>query len=550
MTTPAGWYDDGSGRQRWWDGAQWTEHFAPLADDAPAAETTGSDATGSDTTGSDVTGSDAGAVETAAAARDEAPHDAAAAETADAIGSVAAVESQSWNTPAPTDADDVEATSDAASADAGSADAAPAYGSDTTPAYDATPAHDAAPAYDDTNPESGSDAGEPAATWPPTDTTAAAGIDADSGTEVRNENAPQWPDQGFAAPGATAATTPPSDPGSPYGHPAPSYPGAGASYPGAAAPEQPQQYQGAPGYPQTTPGYPQTTPGYPQTTPGYPGASAYAPPGPAYGAGGGYPAAYGSPAPVEPPRLSIVGVVGLAIAGLGTILSCIPATFVFGWILLAAGFIVSLISIFLKGKKWPGIAGLILSVVGTILAVVVAIVFVTSSVAQAVRDLPTTPPSSDSDTGTDPGTDEGTDPGTDGGTGPTDVVQGEIGSPLTITQMSGTSEVTVNSATWATEDGSSIPSTNGGYVILDVTFTGVSGTSYVNPFYFALTTAEGTEGTYDYYVDGIVAEELAEGDTVSGKITFDVAKSTAYRITFTDELLQDVASIPFTASEG
>jgi len=31
MTTPAGWYDDGSGRQRYWDGSQWTEHFAPAA---------------------------------------------------------------------------------------------------------------------------------------------------------------------------------------------------------------------------------------------------------------------------------------------------------------------------------------------------------------------------------------------------------------------------------------------------------------------------------------------------------------------------------------
>ncbi|QNA93053.1 MULTISPECIES: DUF2510 domain-containing protein [unclassified Microbacterium] len=40
-TTPAGWYDDGSGRQRWWDGQQWTEHFAPdaaaPADQTPAA---------------------------------------------------------------------------------------------------------------------------------------------------------------------------------------------------------------------------------------------------------------------------------------------------------------------------------------------------------------------------------------------------------------------------------------------------------------------------------------------------------------------------------
>lgn len=29
MSTPAGWYDDGSGRKRWWDGTQWTEDFAP-----------------------------------------------------------------------------------------------------------------------------------------------------------------------------------------------------------------------------------------------------------------------------------------------------------------------------------------------------------------------------------------------------------------------------------------------------------------------------------------------------------------------------------------
>lgn len=29
MSMPAGWYDDGSGRQRWWDGARWTDDFAP-----------------------------------------------------------------------------------------------------------------------------------------------------------------------------------------------------------------------------------------------------------------------------------------------------------------------------------------------------------------------------------------------------------------------------------------------------------------------------------------------------------------------------------------
>ena len=39
MATAAGWYDDGSGRQRWWDGSQWTDQFqsAAPAPSTPAA---------------------------------------------------------------------------------------------------------------------------------------------------------------------------------------------------------------------------------------------------------------------------------------------------------------------------------------------------------------------------------------------------------------------------------------------------------------------------------------------------------------------------------
>ncbi|QTX05616.1 DUF2510 domain-containing protein [Agromyces archimandritae] len=33
--TPAGWYDDGSGRQRYWDGAQWTDRFADAGAPVP-----------------------------------------------------------------------------------------------------------------------------------------------------------------------------------------------------------------------------------------------------------------------------------------------------------------------------------------------------------------------------------------------------------------------------------------------------------------------------------------------------------------------------------
>ncbi|WP_392542466.1 Ltp family lipoprotein [Oryzobacter telluris] len=35
--TPAGWYPQADGRQRYWDGAQWTEHFAPGGTQQPQA---------------------------------------------------------------------------------------------------------------------------------------------------------------------------------------------------------------------------------------------------------------------------------------------------------------------------------------------------------------------------------------------------------------------------------------------------------------------------------------------------------------------------------
>lgn len=47
--TPPGWYDDGRGTLRWWDGARWTEHVAtpdPVPGDADAAAAPGGDDVG------------------------------------------------------------------------------------------------------------------------------------------------------------------------------------------------------------------------------------------------------------------------------------------------------------------------------------------------------------------------------------------------------------------------------------------------------------------------------------------------------------------------
>jgi hypothetical protein len=233
MTTPAGWYDDGSGRQRWWDGQQWTGHFAP---------------------------------ETAA-----------------------------------------------------SADVSDEAVGPETPSVDAS-------------------LDEPSA---------------------------------FDAPGATAATTPLSDDLDAYA--APAY--------AATAPAQPAE-----GYP-GTPVYPTTEQGYPTSAP------------------------YGQPGPEAPKKLSVLGLVGLGLSALGTILVFIPLIGFVGFILLAAGFVVSLISLFLKGKKWPGITGLILAVVGTIIGIVMSFVFlfaIAQGVSSEIDNLPTSSPSIEA---TAPSETEGTDVG-------------------------------------------------------------------------------------------------------------------------------------------
>ncbi|TFB15424.1 DUF2510 domain-containing protein [Microbacterium sp. 3H14] len=162
--------------------------------------------------------------------------------------------------------------------------------------------------------------------------------------------------------------------------------------PASEVPEYGSPAQPAAGYPGSAPNYPA---GYTTSPSGYPAASPYTQPG-----------------QDAPKKISILGLVGLGLAAVGTILAFIPVIGFFGFILLGAGFIVSLISLFLKGKKWPGIAGLILAVVGTIIGVVMFLVFVFAVAQTASEELDNLPSTSPSSEATDPGETDGADDGT------------------------------------------------------------------------------------------------------------------------------------------
>lgn len=143
----------------------------------------------------------------------------------------------------------------------------------------------------------------------------------------------------------------------------------------------------------------------------YPGAPAhdsqnpYAAPTP-YGADAAY-GAYGAPDP-GPRKTPVLGYIGLGLAVIGGIIACIPnfVTFGIGSFLLFAAFVVSIIALFIKNTaKWPGIVGLILSVVMGIVATIVLSVTLFATYAGSAWDSAFDPYSSD-----EPWVDESLDP--------------------------------------------------------------------------------------------------------------------------------------------
>jgi Protein of unknown function (DUF2510) len=69
---------------------------------------------------------------------------------------------------------------------------------------------------------------------------------------------------------------------------------------------------------------------------------------------------------------NILAVISLVVAGVGLVFACIPGALIVGWVLLPIGFVLAIVSLFLRGRgKGFGVAGLIVSIVGTVVGVVV-----------------------------------------------------------------------------------------------------------------------------------------------------------------------------------
>lgn len=92
----------------------------------------------------------------------------------------------------------------------------------------------------------------------------------------------------------------------------------------------------------------------------------------------------------QPPekKKNTLGLVALIVAVIGFIFACIPGALIIGWILLPISFILSLASLFLRDRKQGlGIAGLVVSIVGTVVGFLVFFLVVGGAFNDAVDEL-------------------------------------------------------------------------------------------------------------------------------------------------------------------
>ncbi len=226
-----------------------------------------------------------------------------------------------------------------------------------------------------------------------------------------------------------------------------------------------------------------------------------------------------------PKKLNVLALISAIVGVIGFIFACVPGALIIGWILLPIAFILSIVSLFLKGdKKWLGIVGLVLSIVGSIVGVFVFIGVVAASVDEAFGSGETTitqpDDSSDSDA---PAEEEAADP-----------EQGTRDNPLPVGSEISNSDWTVvvnavnadgNPVVSAANQFNEAAPAGSHYEIVNytITYKGADSSYAMEVMVDAVTSAGNVINSYDSFVsltDDFSLDELYQGASLTGSQAF------------------------------
>ncbi len=227
-------------------------------------------------------------------------------------------------------------------------------------------------------------------------------------------------------------------------------------------------------------------------------------------------------AAAAPKKLNVLALVALIVAAAGFIMACIPVTIIAGWIVLSIAFVLSIVSLFLKGdKKWLGIVALVLSIIGPVVGVVVFLGAAAVAVNDALEKGEVT--ITDSEGPADAEDEDATDPG-----------PGSREDPLAIGSEISNSEwtVVVNSVN---PDGTAIvaeaasfnePAPAGSHfeiINYTITYKGEGSATAFEVFVDAVTSGGNVITSYDHFVtlpDEIALDELYAGGSLTGSAAY------------------------------
>jgi len=221
------------------------------------------------------------------------------------------------------------------------------------------------------------------------------------------------------------------------------------------------------------------------------------------------------------PARNTLALVALIVAVVGFIFACIPGALVVGWVLLPIAFILSIVSLFMKGTgKGLGIAGLIISVVGTIVAFIVFFAVAAASFSSAFTD--------DTNIGDAPGTSDSAAPADDTAAAVgTRENPAAIGAPITTENWTavinsystdGNAAVAANGFNEAAPAGSHYEIVN-----YTVTYTGADSAYAAEVMVDVVTSAGNVINSFDKFVildDSMGLDELFNGASATGSAAF------------------------------